>query len=59
MKIKIIVPILIVAAISACNNASRNSNLDGRDSLHYELVDVKINDSFWSPKLTMAKEDGQ
>src|SRR5687767_9950054 len=53
MKIKIIVPILIFVAISACNNASRRSNLDGRDSLHYALVDVKVNDSFWSPKLQL------
>ena len=24
-----------------------------QDSLHYELVDVKINDSFWSPRLQL------
>jgi hypothetical protein len=28
-------------------------NSAGIDSLRYELVDVKINDSFWSPKLQL------
>ena len=28
----------------------RAPNLASIDSLQYELVDVKINDSFWSPK---------
>jgi DUF1680 family protein len=54
MKVKITVSILaVVVIVNACNTDSRTSNSDGIDSLHYELVDVKINDSFWSPRLQL------
>ncbi len=51
MKKLLTVLILIWTIATACNDSSRN--LASIDSLHYELVDVKINDSFWSPKLQL------
>jgi len=48
-------PVLIIvwASVTACNDKSRTHDLASTDSLHYELVDVKISDSFWSPKLQL------
>src|SRR5258708_26951587 len=46
--------ILIIALITAtsCEN-SRTADRRSEDSLHYEVFDVKISDSFWSPKLKL------
>lgn len=53
MKVKITLLVLMVVIVSACNNDSRTSRSEGNHSLRYELVDVKMNDSFWSPKLRL------
>ncbi len=53
MKTPLTVLIFTLTIATSCNDSSRTRNLGSIDSLHYELVDVKINDSFWSPKLQL------
>ena len=50
---KLLTVLFIWTIVTACNDTSRTRDLASTDSLHYELVDVKISDSFWSPKLQL------